>query len=164
MVGSVVRTRLGASAVARTTATPRQRRPHHTSSRWPVLAVISAGGALGALARFGLAQAFRPMPGRFPTATFATNALGCLLIGVLMVLVVEVWSERRLVRPFLGVGVLGGFTTFSSYVVDIQRLTQANTPGIALVYLVGTPLAALVAVMVGVAGTRWALSLFGEEK
>lgn len=97
-----------------------------------------------------------------PVATFATNALGCLLIGVLMVLVVEVWPERRLIRPFLGVGVLGGFTTFSTYVVDIQRLTRARAPGVALVYLVGTPLVALVAVMLGIAVTRWAWSLLGE--
>lgn len=144
------------------TVTRTSARPRPAPSRWPVLAVISAGGALGALARFGLAHAFRSGPGQLPVATFATNALGCLLIGVLMVLVVEVWPERRLIRPFLGVGVLGGFTTFSTYVVDIQRLTRARAPGVALVYLVGTPLVALVAVMLGIAVTRWAWSLLGE--
>src|SRR5206468_23399 len=52
----------------------------------------------------------------------AVNVLGCGLIGVLMVLVGELWTGRRLLRPFLGTGVLGGFTTFSTYAVDLQHL------------------------------------------
>lgn len=119
--------------------------------------VISAGGVLGALARYGLTMAFPPAPGRFPWATFAINVTGCLLIGALMVLVTEVWAGRRLVRPFLGVGVLGGYTTFSTYVVDIRGLVQSGAPLIAAVYLVGTVVAAIGAVYLGVAATRWAL-------
>ena len=89
---------------------------------WAVLGAIAAGGALGALGRYGLAVAWPHRPGRFPWATFVTNVSGCLLIGVLMVLVVEVWSAHRLLRPFLGVGVLGGYTTFSTFALDSDRL------------------------------------------
>lgn len=161
MVDSAVQAKPNATAAV---WTRRPQRLRHTSMPWPVMAAISAGGAVGALARYGLVQMFPPAPGRFPVATFATNTLGCLLIGVLMVLVVQVWPGQRLIRPFLGVGVLGGFTTFSTYVVDIQRLVAARAAGVALAYLAGTLLAALLAVMVGVAATRWALSLPGEEK
>jgi fluoride exporter len=122
---------------------------------WVVLSVIAAGGALGASARYGLGGAFPTAPGQFPWATFGINVAGCLLIGVLMVLVAEVWAGRRLLRPFLGVGVLGGFTTFSTYVVDIQRLVDIDAAGIALVYLAGTVLAALAATWVGLVAGRW---------
>jgi fluoride exporter len=130
---------------------------HHGS----VLGVIALGGGLGALARYGLTQLFPIQPGRFPWATFVTNVLGCLLIGVLMVLVIEVWAAHRLVRPFLGVGVLGGFTTFSTYAVEIRDLLRPGTVGLAFAYLAGTLLAAMFAVLVGVWGTRVATRAAG---
>jgi CrcB protein len=121
---------------------------------WAVLGVISAGGALGALARYGLASAWPHRPDQFPWATFVTNVSGCLLIGVLMVLITEVWSAHRLLRPFLGIGVLGGFTTFSTYTVDIQQLVAAGAARTALVYLAGTLAVALTAVYAGITLTR----------
>lgn len=130
-----------------------RRRPHG-GTPWTVLAAISAGGVLGALARYGLTVAFPAAPGRFPWATFGVNVSGCLLIGVLMVLVTDVWTGRRHLRPFLGVGVLGGYTTFSTYIVDLQRLVGAGAAATALAYLAGTLVAALVAVWLGSAATR----------
>jgi CrcB protein len=122
-----------------------------------VLAAISVGGAIGALARYGLDVAFPAGRTGFPWATFGINVVGSLLIGVLMVLVVEVWETHPLVRPFLGVGILGGFTTFSSYVADMQRLVDAGAAGTALAYLAATLAAALVAVYVGLMITRTAV-------
>jgi CrcB protein len=120
----------------------------------PVLGVIAVGGGLGALARYGLALVLPTRPGHFPWATFITNVLGCLLIGVLMVVVTEILPAHRLVRPFLGVGVLGGFTTFSTYTVEIRGLLAPGTVGIAFVYLAGTLLGAMLAVLAGVLTTR----------
>jgi CrcB protein len=131
-----------------------QQRAELGRSPWRVLGVISLGGALGALARYGIGYAFPAGSTAFPWATFAINVAGCLLIGVLMVLVTEMWTGHPLVRPFLGTGVLGGFTTFSTYVVDIQRLVDAGAAGVALGYLAGTVLAALAAVYAGVRLTR----------
>ena len=121
-----------------------------------MLAVISLGGMVGALARYGIGYAFPASPTGFPWATFGINVAGCLLIGVLMVLVTDVWGGRKLIRPFLGVGVLGGFTTFSTYVVDIQRLVNSGAAGTALGYLAGTVLAAMAAVYAGITATRFA--------
>ncbi|MFD4248270.1 fluoride efflux transporter FluC [Amycolatopsis thermoflava] len=126
-------------------------------SPWPVLVVISAGGVLGALARYGLQHAFPHHADQFAWATFAINAAGCLLIGVLMALITELWSGRRLLRPFLGVGVLGGFTTFSTYVVDIQQALTAGAARAALVYLAATVMVALLAVWTGATLTSQAL-------
>src|SRR3981189_2575723 len=80
--------------------------------RWPRLAAISAGGVGALRARSSRAVLLRPPPYNFGWATFAINVSGCLLIGVLMVLVTQVWTGRPLLRPFLGIGVLGGFPTF----------------------------------------------------
>ncbi len=124
---------------------------------WPVLGVVAAGGAVGAVARYGIGVAFPTGPAGFPWATFGVNVSGCLLIGVLMVLVAEVWPSRRLLRPFLGTGLLGGYTTFSTYAVDIQHLLAGGAARTALAYLAGTLLAALVAVYAGAAGTRAAV-------
>ncbi|MCW2900065.1 MAG: crcB [Streptosporangiaceae bacterium] len=121
---------------------------------WPTLVVISAGGVIGALARYGLSAAFPHGPAAFAWATLAVNAAGCLLIGILMVAVTEVWETHRLIRPFLGVGVLGGFTTFSTYIVDIQQALAAGAARTALAYLAGTAAAALTAVHLGVRVAR----------
>jgi CrcB protein len=71
-----------------------------------------------------------------------------------MVLVTDVWTGRRLLRPFLGTGLLGGFTTFSTYAVDIQRLATGGRTLIALAYLLATVVAALAAVWAAAVGTR----------
>jgi CrcB protein len=124
---------------------------------WPVLAVISAGGVAGALARYGLTEAFPHAADQFAWATFGVNLSGCLFIGVLMVLVSDVWPTRRLLHPFLGTGVLSGYTTFSTYIVDIHQLLAAGAARTALAYLTATPLAALAAVYAGIIVTRWAM-------
>jgi CrcB protein len=120
----------------------------------PVLTAIAAGGAIGAVARYLIGLQWPTPTGGFPGATLAINVLGCALIGVLMVLITDVWSSQRLLRPFLGTGVLGGFTTFSTYAVDIQRLAAGAHPGIALLYLAITPLGALLAVWATATATR----------
>jgi fluoride exporter len=119
-----------------------------------VVAAISAGGVVGSLTRYGLGQAFPHGSTAFPWVTFGINVSGCLLIGVLMVLVNEVWPTRRLLRPLLGTGLLGGYTTFSAYAVDTQHLLAAGAPRTALAYLAGTLLAALVAVYAGLTAAR----------
>jgi CrcB protein len=119
-----------------------------------VLAVIAAGGAVGASSRYGVALALPHPPDGWPWSTLLVNASGCLLIGVLIVLIVEVWAAHRLIRPFLGVGVLGGYTTFSTYAVEAQQLLEAGRPGLALLYMSATVVAALAAVQLGVSLTR----------
>ena len=120
-----------------------------------LLPVIAVGGALGSLARWGMAQVL-PSTG-FAWSTLLTNVIGCGLIGVLMALMVDRWSGTRYVRPFLGVGVLGGFTTFSTYELETRGLLAAGRPGLALAYLAGSVAAGLLAVTVGVVAGRAAL-------
>lgn len=118
--------------------------------RSAVVAAVSAGGVLGALARYGLSVAWPHRSDEFAWSTLVTNVSGCLLMGVLMVVVAEVYPHRRLLRPFLGVGVLGGYTTFSTYVVDVGHNATAVT---GLAYFFVTVIGALVAVWAGATGT-----------
>jgi CrcB protein len=131
----------------------------------PVLAAVSVGGVCGALARYGLTTAWPHAPGTFPWATFAINVSGCLLIGVLMVIVTQVLPGQRLVRPFFGVGLLGGYTTFSTYVVDVHQAASVGAAWVALAYLLGTAVAALLAVWSGSTVTGWLIgTLRGERR
>ncbi|MGH3496060.1 MAG: fluoride efflux transporter CrcB [Nocardioidaceae bacterium] len=120
----------------------------------PVLASIAAGGVIGAEARYALARALPHGATGLPWSTLLINVVGSALIGVLMVTILEARRPHRLARPFLGVGLLGGFTTFSSYSVDAQQLLQAHRAASAAVYLLLTLLCGLLAVALGVVGTR----------
>jgi CrcB protein len=123
----------------------------------PVVAAVSAGGVVGALARHAIATAWPYRPDAFPWAIWMINVSGCLLIGVLMALVIHRWPARRLIRPFLGVGLLGGYTTFSTSVVDVQQAVAHGAPAVALLYLGATVVGALLAVWLGAAATESAL-------
>lgn len=126
---------------------PAQRAETAGAGRWRVLAVIAAGGALGASARYAASLAWPAGEGAFPWAVFAVNVTGSALIGVLMVLVAERGTVTHpLVRPFLGVGVLGGFTTFSTYAADVSKLLARQEAVTAMAYAGATALAALGAV------------------
>ncbi|WP_431782058.1 FluC/FEX family fluoride channel [Streptomyces chumphonensis] len=124
--------------------------------RWRVLAVIALGGALGGLARYAAVRWWPAGDGEFPSALLGVNVVGCALLGVLMA-----WIGARgahpLLRPFLGVGVLGGFTSFSGFALDGTLLFDAGAPGTALGYLAATLLLSLLAVWAGVALGRRAL-------
>ncbi|MFD9045825.1 fluoride efflux transporter FluC [Streptomyces zaomyceticus] len=126
----------------------------------PVVGVVAAGGALGATARYGAGLLWPTPEGAFPWTTFTVNVLGCALLGVLMVLLTErpaEWSSEPphpLLRPFLGTGFCGGFTTFSTYSLETERLLSAGDPTRGLLYLGATAVTALLGVGAGVAVTR----------
>ncbi|WP_210588699.1 fluoride efflux transporter CrcB [Streptomyces sp. GESEQ-35] len=132
------------------------RTPRRTALRGqaPVVAVIALGGGIGAVARYAVSLWLPAHSGDFPWATFWTNVVGCAVIGVFMVVITDIWAAHRLVRPFFGTGVLGGFTTFSTYAVDIQKLVDTGHTHTALVYLAATLLAALTAVWLAATATR----------
>lgn len=119
---------------------------HHVST----LAAIAVGGALGAVARQLVGEALPTVPGAFPWGTFLINVGGSWLIGILMAILGLRPAPHRLLRPFLGVGILGGFTTFSTYAVQSHELVRSGYPLVAIGYLSATWLAALLAVVAGV--------------
>jgi CrcB protein len=131
------------------------RRPlRRVRRQWRVLTVIAFGGGLGSVARYLLAQALPTAPGRFPWATFVTNVTGCLALGLLMTYVLEVWPPRRYVRPFWGIGFLGGYTTFSTYTVEIRALLVGGDTLLAGGYALASLVAGVAAVWLGVVIAR----------
>ncbi|WP_205857781.1 fluoride efflux transporter FluC [Phytoactinopolyspora endophytica] len=117
--------------------------------RAQVIGAIAAGGAVGAEARYALAQLDGDRSA-FPWTTFVENITGCFLIGVLMAVILELTAPHRLLRPFIGVGVLGGYTTFSAYAVEVRELLADDRAAMALAYLAVTPVVALLAVWTAV--------------
>jgi CrcB protein len=145
-------------------ADDRPRPPRHRQVPLDVLAAISAGGALGALARYGLSTAIPHDGDGFPWSTLLINVTGCLLIGVVMALLTDpAGRPHRLARPFFGVGLLGGYTTFSTYAVDTVTLVRDGATSTALGYVLGTLVAAVVAVQVGATATRTVLAVARKE-
>ncbi|MFE2443215.1 fluoride efflux transporter CrcB [Streptomyces melanosporofaciens] len=136
-------------------------RHHPWRGQGPVVSVVAVGGALGATARYGASLLWPTPSSAFPWTTLLVNAVGCAVIGVFLVLITEMWTAHRLLRPFFGTGVLGGFTTFSTYAVDFTRLAQDGRFAIAFAYLAGTLVVAMVAVWAAVAAARRVLGVYG---
>ncbi|MEW1695687.1 MULTISPECIES: fluoride efflux transporter CrcB [unclassified Streptomyces] len=132
--------------------------------RLPVVGVVAAGGALGAVARYAASLAWPTATDAFPWTTFAVNVSGCALLGVLMVLLTETMTAPHpLLRPFLGTGFCGGYTTFSTYGLDTQRLLATGETVRAVLYLGGTAVTALAAVWAGVTAARTVAARTGER-
>ncbi len=137
------------------TATGRvTRRPHSASGPGAAdLALIAVGGGLGSLARYLLSTAF-PAGHGFPWAIFGVNVSGSFVLGALMIYLLEIWPPRRFLRPFLAVGLIGGYTTFSTYAGGVMTLLTGGATALADAYALSSILAALIAVWCGVQAAR----------
>lgn len=111
--------------------------------------LVALGGAAGALARWGAYAVGSRWSAGLPVGTWGVNALGCLLVGV----VLAATPPDRLRFVFV-VGFLGSFTTFSTYSADTVALWLAGRPGLAVVNAVGTVVIGLVCTVAGLAVGR----------
>jgi CrcB protein len=104
-----------------------------------MLVAVAVGGAFGSIARHLLAARIMAWLGAgFPWGIFIVNVLGGLIMGALVEMMALRWSLSPEWRAFLTVGVLGGFTTFSSFSLDTVLLMQKGDFGLAAVYVVGS--------------------------
>jgi len=126
------------------------------------IVVIAAGGALGTLARYEVSQAVVVSANGFPWATFAVNVVGSLLLGVVITVVAERWPPTRYVLPFAAIGFCGGFTTFSTMVVEAARRGQHGQIGLAGGYLAASLVAGVAAAILGMATARGRFVRRGE--
>jgi CrcB protein len=123
---------------------------------WPAaddLVAVAVGGGAGSVARYLLSVAV-PANHGVPWGIFMVNASGCLVLGGLMVYMLEVWPPRRLLRPLLAVGLLGGYTTFSTYAAGVLTLLSAGKFALADAYALSSIVAGLVAVWCGMVAAR----------
>jgi CrcB protein len=141
-----------------------EQRAEWRAHRW-VLPAASVGGLVGASARYLVEQALPHDGTGWPMATFLTNVTGCFLLGALMALLTVAGRGGTLLRIFLGVGVLGGYTTFSTYAVQAGSLMDAGAPLVAAGYLVASAVAACTAVLLGLLTGRVVVRpLVAEER
>jgi fluoride exporter len=129
-------------------------RPHH--GRWQTgpttVAAVFLGGMLGAVARYGAGALLPSLGDGFPWDTLVENVAGSLLLGFILVVLVERFGPTSLLRPFLAVGVLGSFTTFSAMAVEGDLLVREGDAALAAVYWSTTVALGLGAALVGIVG------------
>ncbi|PRY76296.1 CrcB protein [Yoonia maritima] len=122
----------------------------------PVISV-ALGGAIGAVGRYGVNIAATRLTGiGFPWGTVTVNVLGSFLMGVMVVVLAHKGGMRF--APLLMTGMLGGFTTFSAFSLDAVTLFERGQVVHAAAYVIGTVLVGLIAIMAGMALTRWAIA------
>jgi fluoride exporter len=125
-------------------------RAHHAR----VVALVFVGGAIGGLLRYAVVRHWPAAGGGFPWATFAVNVAGAFVLAVVVDLASEVLAGSRYLRPLVGAGFCGALTTFSSIVVDVDRLGAHGHAAMAASYLVTTLATGLSAGALGLFLTR----------
>ena len=116
--------------------------------------LAALGGALGALARWGVATALPHSRGGWPWATLLVNLSGCLLFGALVAVLTARSPEPPWARPLLAVGVLGGYTTYSAFAVETMGLAESDDPLLAVGYVLVSVVGGVLAVAGGALAVR----------
>jgi CrcB protein len=111
--------------------------------------LAALGGALGALARWATAGILAGSPGGWPWATLVVNLTGCFLLGALLAVLAARSPEPSWARPFLGVGVLGGYTTYSAFAVEVVDLVDDGATALAAGYVLLSVAGGVAAVVLG---------------
>jgi fluoride exporter len=119
------------------------------------IAVILAGGAIGALARATLAEDITRSPDGWPWPTFIANLVGAFFLGWLTTRLAERTAPSRYWRLFLGTGFCGALTTFSTFQVETFQLIRDGYAGLAIAYCLASIVAGMVLVSGGVLIARW---------
>lgn len=115
------------------------------------IALVGAGGALGAVSRYGAGVLVTRLGfSGFPYATMLVNVAGSLAMGLLVgYLARETPENQNTLRLFIAIGILGGFTTFSSFSLDAVSLIQRGQMGLAAIYMLGSVLVGIAALFLG---------------
>jgi CrcB protein len=119
-----------------------------------VLMTIAIGGGLGTLGRYGISRVIHVSPDTFPWATFVTNLSGAFMIGVFLALILERSQPTRFARPFFAIGVLGGYTTYSTMAVETVTLCKDGYPVLGIGYLLASVFAGLACCYLGMVLAR----------
>lgn len=133
---------------------PRPARRRSSRAQPDVLLAVAAGGALGAPARYEVAQLIHVAKDTFPWATFWTNVSGSFALGFILILVIERFPPTRYLRPFIATGFLGAFTTFSTFAVETDLLIKDGHALLGVVYALGSLAAGFAAVWIGILCAR----------
>lgn len=127
-----------------------ERRSRWPRIHWTSVGAVAMGGLIGGTARYGIGLAWPAGDTAFPWATFLVNASGAFGLALLLVLVLEVLPPTTYVRPALGTGFFGAFTTFSSLAVGTDHLAAHGHVSVAMGYVAASLIGGLGAVALGI--------------
>jgi CrcB protein len=151
--GAVEPRQLGHDA---TRARPLARWRDWLRGRGPIYAVIALGGFAGGDARYALGLVWPDVPGQYPWTTFGINVAGAFVLALVLVLILEAWDAPTWLRPLVGTGFLGAFTTFSAVVFALDRFAAADQWLLFCAYMGFSALAGLAAASFGILlGRSW---------
>jgi CrcB protein len=119
------------------------------------IAAIIAGGAIGTLARAGLADALPHRTGQWPWATFIVNLAGAFILGWLLTRLAERTAPTRLWRLFAGTGFCGALTTFSTFQIETFEFARDGHVALAVGYPAASIAAGMALAVAGVLSARW---------
>jgi fluoride exporter len=134
---------------------PRRRRSRQ--AQMVIVGALAIGGVLGAVARYAVSLAIPTETGQFPWGTFVINISASFILGFVLILLIEAFPRGRLARPVIGTGIIGGYSTFSTFVLDAVELMRAGHVVIAVIYLLASVFFGLLAVWIGMTGARLAI-------
>lgn len=115
-----------------------------------VLAAIAVGGALGASARYGVAQLVHTAPDTFPWSTFWINVTGSFALGLILAVLLKRYPPTRFLRPFVATGFIGAYTTYSTFAVETDLLIKDGHAAIGFAYVGASLLFGLLAAWAGI--------------
>ena len=130
--------------------------------RAPAMLLVAAGGVAGSLARAGVTDAIPVAAHGWPTATLLVNTTGSFVLALLLAMLHERWPTAAWPRPLFGTGFCGGFTTFSTFAVEVTVRAGNGSPLLATAYVVLSVLLSLLAALAGVACARTAARLVDQ--
>jgi len=131
-----------------------ERRRRQRGTQAVIILALGSGGVVGALARYAVSLALPTPSDAFPWSTFLINVSGSALLGFLLILLIEQFPRGRLARPLLGSGLIGAYTTFSTFEVETVLLFRDHHLGLGCTYFLVTLAAGLVAVWLGTVVAR----------
>ena len=117
--------------------------------------LVALGGALGASARYGITEHFPTDAGTFPVTTLVVNLAGAFALGLVLEMVAMHRVEDRWVRPLVGIGLLGAFTTFSTFAVEVTELFRDDAYVVATSYAAVSLVAGVAAATLGLMAAGW---------
>lgn len=141
------------------------RRVHPAFLRPGPVLLVAAGGAVGSTVRYLLEAAMVTPAGRVPWVTFMINVSGAFLLGLLLTVLARSGDDaglRRRLRLGVGTGALGGYTTYSTFAVEVWGLVGAGQRWAAFGYAVGSVLAGVAAATLGLLVARWLVPVRGR--
>lgn len=147
--------------------TPRRVGAAETDDQLPVrtLLFVALGGAAGTSLRYAFGRLAPVGAHTFPTTTLTVNVAGAFALGLLLGTIARAWPGDTTFRPLIGIGLLGGFTTFSTFAVEAVQLVRGDDPLLAASYVVASMTLGLLAAAVGIrlANSRPAAITEGES-